>query len=186
MSEAKAEIVSESTYTDERGFEIREGLDEHQNRVLLEIRGEGSFFSVPDGIYALAKDAFSEVTESMCCVFIPKSVKVVPAYTFGDFRGEFKFTIDGKEPRELTILCEADRRPEGFYVEVCADTIQEDYEFYTECHYRTWCGYSIRTGKSEDGLGSGDIVSYGLDLPHVHWGVSAQESLKYCETGVPR
>lgn len=181
MFEVKTEIISESTYTDKQGFEIREGLDQNRNRVLLKICGRGSFFSIPDGICALAKDAFSEVTESLRYVFIPKSVKIIPAYTFAYFRGEFRYTQNGKEPNELHILCEADSRPEGFYVEVSADTFQEDYEFYTEYHYRTWCGYSIHTGRNRDNLGSGDIVCYGLDLPHVHWGVSAQESLKYCE-----
>lgn len=181
MLEGKTEILSESTYTDEQGFTIREGLDTDGNRVLLKVCGGGWFFSIPDGICALAKDAFSEVTESLRYVFIPKSVKIIPAYTFEYFRGEMKCSIDGTELHELHILCEADSRPEGFYVEVTADTFQEDYEFYTEYHYRTWCGYSIHTGRNRDGSGSGDIVCYGLDLPHVHWGVSAQESLKYCE-----
>lgn len=179
MTDVKTEIISESTYTDKQGFEIREGLDQDQNRVLLKVCGEGSFFSIPDGIYALAKDAFSEVTESMRYVFIPKSVKLIPAYTFEDFRGEMHYTTNGKEPNELHILCEADSRPEGFYVEVSEDTFQEDYAFYTEYHYRTWCGYSIYTGRNEDGSDSGDIVCYGIDLPHVHWGVSAQESLNF-------
>ena len=181
MFEEKIEMISESTYTDNLGFEIREGLDRDQNRVLLKVCGRGSFFSLPDGVYALAKDAFSEVAENMRYVFIPKSVKRIPAYTFADFRGEMHYTENGKEPNELHILCEAESRPEGFYVEVCTDTFQEDYEFYTEYSYRTWCGYSIYTGRNEDDLGSGDIVCYGLDLPHVHWGVSAQESLKYCD-----
>ena len=134
MFEANTEIISESTYTDKQGFEIREGLDPGRNRVLLKIGGKGSFFSIPDGIYTLAKDAFSEVTESMRYVFIPKSVKIIPAYTFAYFRGEMQYTENGKEPNELHILCEANSRPEGFYVEVTADTFQEDYEFYTEYH----------------------------------------------------
>lgn len=181
MLEEKIEIISESTYTDKQGFEIREGLDQDGNRVLLKVCGGRSFFSIPDGICALAKDAFSEVTETMRYVFIPKSVKIIPAYTFGYFRGKSKWYIGGKEVHELHILCEADSRPEGFYVKVIEDTFQEDYELYTEYRYRTWCGYSIRTERNRDSLGSGDIVSYGSDLPHVHWGVSAQESLKYCE-----
>lgn len=75
MFEEKTEIISESTYTDKQGFEIREGLDQDRNRVLLKIHGSGLFFSIPDGICALAKDAFSEVTESLRYVFIPISVK---------------------------------------------------------------------------------------------------------------
>ena len=116
MLEEKIEIISESTYTDKQGFEIREGLDQDGNRILLKVCGGGSFFSIPDGICALAKDAFSEVTETMRYVFIPKSVKIIPAYTFGDFRGKSKWYIGGKEVHELHILCEADSRPEGFYV----------------------------------------------------------------------
>lgn len=181
MSEGKAVSISESTYTDERGFEIREGLDQEQNRVLLKVCGKGAFFSIPDGICALAKDAFSEVTETMRYVFIPKSVQVIPAYTFEYFRGEMKCSIEGRELQELHILCEADSRPEGFYVKAIEETFQEDYEFYTAYRYRTWCGFSIHTERNRDGFGSSDIVRYGLDLPHVHWGVSAQESLKYCE-----
>lgn len=181
MFEIKTKIISESTYTDKQGFEIREGFDRYQNRVLLKIRGRGSFFSIPDGVYALAADAFSEVTESMRYVFIPKSVKIIPAYTFEYFRGSVPHKIDGNETHELDILCEADSRPEGFYVEVSADTFQEDYEFYTKYRYRTWCGYSISTWGERDGLDLGDIVFYGSYFPHVHWGVSAQGSLKYCD-----
>ena len=181
MLEEKIEIISESTYTDKQGFEIREGLDQDGNRVLLKVCGGGSFFSIPDGICALAKDAFSEVTETMRYVFIPKSVKIIPAYTFGDFRGESKWSRGGKEVHELHILCEADSRPEGFYVKVIEDTFEEDYEFYTEYRYKTWCGGYISTESSRDDFESGPIVLYGSNLPHVHWSVSAQESLKYCE-----
>lgn len=179
MFEIETKIISESTYTDKQGFEIREGLDKDQNRVLLKICGRGSFFSIPDGVYALSADAFSEVTESMRYVFIPKSVKIIPAYTFDDFRGSMKVERNEKELQELDILCEADCRPEGFYVEVKDKSFQEDYEFYTEYHYITWCGYSISTRKNKDD--SGAIVCYGFRMPHVHWGVSAQESLKYCD-----
>ena len=181
MFEIKTALISESTYTDKQGFEIREGLDKDRNRVLLKICGRGSFFSIPDGIYALAKDAFSEVTESMRYVFIPKSVKIIPAYTFEYFRGSIPQKIDGKELHELDILCEADSRPEGFYVEVSEDTFEEDYSFCTEYKYRTWCGFSIATESLEKDSGSGDIVPYGFAMPHVYWGVSAQESLKYCD-----
>ena len=162
MSKENTEIISESTYTDKQGFEIREGLDQDGNRVLL-------------------KDAFSEVTETMRYVFIPKSVKIIPAYTFGYFRGKSKWYSGGKEVHELHILCEADSRPEGFYVEVTKNTFQEDYEVYTEYRYKTWCGHDIFTESSRDNFESGPIVLYGSDLPHVHWGVSAQESLKHCE-----
>lgn len=181
MFEGKTDIISESTYTDKQGFEIREGLNQDGNRVLLKVCGSGAFFSIPDGIFALEEDAFSEVTETMSYVFIPKSVQIIPAYTFTYFRGKRERSIGGKELHELHILCEAVSRPEGFYVEVIEDTFEEDYEFYTEYRYKTWCGYGFRTERVGDGYNSDNIVTYGFGFPYVHWGVSAQESLKYCE-----
>ena len=63
MFEEKTEMISESTYTDNLGFEIREGLDRDQNRVLLTVCGRGSFFSIPDGVYALAEHALCFYSE---------------------------------------------------------------------------------------------------------------------------
>ena len=164
-------------YTDSNGFEIQEECDAQQNRTLTGVRGSGSFFAVPDGICALARDAFSEVTETLSYVFIPKSVTDIPLYTFAGFRGALKTKVNGKELHELHILCEAESRPEGFAMVVQEETFEEDYEFYTEYKFSSWCGHGFDSGKASEVTGGPNC--YGIMTPHVQWGVSPEESLRY-------
>ncbi|MBR0538365.1 MAG: hypothetical protein IJK40_09445 [Clostridia bacterium] len=171
----------EHIYSDENNFEIHEETDENQRRILTKICGRNRSFAVPDGVYALSRDAFSEVTETMRYIFIPKSVMIIPENTFNGFRGNLICKRNGKELHELDILCEAEVRPEGFFVHVSEETFEEDYTFYTEYRYRTWCGGGVSTCSEEKNESFNGEDLYGLLAPHVHFGVSFDDFLRFCK-----
>lgn len=63
-------------------FEITEITDENGNRTLTHISGEVDYFIVPDGIYAIKKETFDDVRETLRKIFITASVKMIEQDTF--------------------------------------------------------------------------------------------------------
>lgn len=104
------------SYTDENGFKIVELITDEGLRYLARVTGEGSCFSVPEGIYGITipGEGFSDgisprqakaflETVNLTEVFIPSSVKVIGPGAFDIFGSSLEIHVD------------AESQPEGFF-----------------------------------------------------------------------
>ena len=108
--------MDKKSYTDENGFRITELITDEGLRYLARVTGEGSCFSVPEGIYGITipgegfsggisprqAKAFLE-TVNLTEVFIPSSVKVIGPGAFDIFGSNLEIHVD------------AESQPEGFF-----------------------------------------------------------------------
>lgn len=160
-------------------FEITEITDENGNRTLTHISGEVDYFIVPDGIYAIKKETFDDVRETLRKIFITASVKMIEQDTFKDFRNPDYFNSSTENKSPLEIECEADSRPDGFFYELIEDSYEEDYEFYYETYLHSWLGSRyLGTGTWED-----DSPSKSIDFifPKVRWGCEKPRAIPFVE-----
>ena len=160
-------------------FEITEITDENGNRTLTHISGEGDFFIVPDGIYAIKKGAFDDVREALRKIFIPASVKMIEQDTFKAFRNPDYFNSSTENKPPLEIMCEADSRPDGFFYELIEDRFEKDYEIYYETCLHSWLGSRYPgTDTWEDGTPSKGV---NFLFPKVRWGCEKPSAIPFVE-----
>ena len=108
--------MDKKSYTDENGFRITELITDEGLRYLARVTGEGSCFSVPEGIYCITipGEGFSDgisprqakaflETVNLTEVFIPSSVKVIGPGAFDIFGSSLEIHVD------------AESQPEGFF-----------------------------------------------------------------------
>ena len=108
--------MDKKSYTDENGFRITELITDEGLRYLARVTGEGSCFSVPEGIYGITipGEGFSDgisprqakaflETVNLTEVFIPSSVKVIGPGAFDIFGSSLEIHVD------------AESQPEGFF-----------------------------------------------------------------------
>ncbi len=137
----------ENNYT----FETIE--DDFKHKWLDEIYGEGEILMIPDYVYGITIDAMNTCDE-VKKIWIPASVKEIAPEAFACFRND------------VTIYCEADEQPEGWWYKETGITMAgfgADMTF--DVLVNSWIGSYVYTCDADD-----RVISTNKDTAEVIWG----------------
>lgn len=117
----------------EHGWQIIVLQDSTGKRELLDVKGEGEQFQLPQDITLIRKRAFSPMNcPNLRAVYLPETVETIQQDAF-----------DGYD-EGLQIHCQARKRPSGFFEgEYREEFVDGDGQSYFFTHYGSWLHRSV-------------------------------------------